>query len=383
MIKFFPFKKLISKNRPFFIYDGAKLTSNIDNVKHTMESILDTQVTLAFSMKTQPNYKIIESIRNRNLSLDVSSVDELNYALSLGFDPCKLFLGGIGLTDQSINLGLKTNIGGIHLNGIELFDQTMASRNSLKITTKLSIRFHPEYLKGSKIGETKAALIKKFANSKILDGLHVYVGRESFEQSTVQPIFSDIEDLQRAGVFQDDWVLYFGPGLPDLDQSPPNMFKIKHNISQIKIEAGRSIVSSCGYYAAPVLSVKQFVPERKTVVIDGGLQHFGSPWVSLRQGPAQMQGSFCDKNGKLKRGKKEVAAIYGSLCLWHDCLHPSFSVPMDIKRGDWVLVPYMGAYGLTAGVPLFIGETLPLEFYFDGSQFLNVTHNGFGETADE
>lgn len=378
MIKNIPFKNLISNQRPFFLYDEKKLISNIAHVRKVMKNMLNIDVSLAFSLKTQPNYKIIQTINQHNVSLDVSSLNELNYALALGFDPERIFVGGVGVTESAIALSLETNVGGLHLNSIDGFEYAFRIKKKVTSNTSLSVRFHPNYLKGTKLGETKEALLARFARSKILDGLHVYVGRESFEQNTVQQLFSDIEEMVAENLFSDSWTLYFGPGLPDLDQSKLEIFKINHRIKDIKIEVGRSIASSCGCYGAPILSVKNFSAEKKTVIIDGGLQHFGSPWVNLRHGPIQMNAVFCNAKGKQKKVSNASAAIYGSLCLWHDCLHPNFSVPEDIQRGDWILVPHMGAYGLTAGVPLFIGETLPLEFYYDGKRYIDVTHHNFG-----
>lgn len=383
MNKSIPIKKFISADRPFFLYDQRKIISNIKLVEKFMEEMLGTSVSLAFSLKTQPNYQITETIRSSGLSVDVSSMNELDYALTMGFDPKNIFLGGVGLTDASIDQALACDIGGIHLNSARLFEETAVKKVNSSSSVNLSVRFHPSYLRGTKLGETKQDLIDKFGNAKSIDGLHVYVGREAFEQNIVQQIFDDISELVSAQIFQKNWVLYFGPGLPDLEQTKLQSFNIKHAISNIKIEVGRSITSSCGYYGAPVLSVKQFGADRKTVIIDGGLQHFGSPWVTLRQGPMPMNALFFNSNGKQKKVSTAKAAIYGSLCLWHDCLHPSFPIPNDIERGDWIVVPNMGAYGLTAGVPLFIGETLPLEFYFDGKQYLDVTHHGFGKLEDE
>lgn len=387
--------KLIADKKPFFLYDLTKIQSKQLQIKSLMESVLGKPVSLSFSLKTQPNYKFVEAIRQSGISLDVSSLNELDYALAMGFENKKIFLGGVGLTDQAIEKGLITNIGGLHLNSIDLFNSTFSSAfssifNNAEIlkkktfsTTNLSIRFHPEYLKGSKIGETKERLIAEFKNRGILNGLHVYIGRESFEESLVTKLFQDIDDLQEAGIFKPDWTLFFGPGLPDLEQNPLPVFKIKTSAAKIKIEAGRSLASSCGYYGAPILSVKDFSAGKKTVIIDGGLQHFGSPWVTLRQGPIAMNGLFLDSSGRKKSNAMESVAIYGSLCLWHDCLHPNFQVPKDLRRGDWIIIPHMGSYGLTAGVPLFIGEVLPKEFYFDGHKITDVTHKKFGEMTEK
>ncbi len=374
---------LISENRPFFIYDQEQLNLNLIQTKKIMESMLDRTVTMSFSLKTQPNHKIISQIRGSGVSIDASSLNELNYAFKLNFKAKDIFLGGVGLTDIAIQEALAKNIGGLHLNSIELYKSSIFNLEKHSANTVVSIRFHPDYLKGSKIGENKEAILNEFKGKKKLKGLHVYVGRESFEEPIVAQIFKDIDELETAGVFSSDWTLFFGPGLPDLKLNPINSFKIQTKATKIKIEVGRSVTSSCGYYGAPVLSVKRFSSEKRSVIIDGGLQHFGSPWVTLRQGPSTMSGIFFNSQGTRNSGPESAVAIYGGLCLWHDCLHPGFPMPNDIKRGDWVVVPHMGAYGLTAGVPLFIGEVLPNEFYFDGGSFLNVTHKKFGEMAEE
>ncbi len=231
---------LISESRPFLVYDQDQLNLNLIQTKKIMEDMLNTKVTMSFSLKTQPNYKVVSHIREKGISIDVSTLNELNYALDLKFNPKDVYLGGVGLTDKAIEKALDKNIGGLHLNSIELFKLSYSKVEIFSATTVLSVRFHPDYLKGSKIGENKETILNEFRGKKKLKGLHVYVGRESFEEPILAQLFKDIDDLELAGVFSSDWTLFFGPGLPDLKLNPIDSFKIQTKATRIKIEIGRS-----------------------------------------------------------------------------------------------------------------------------------------------
>ena len=153
---------LISENRPFFIYDQEQLNLNLIQTKKIMETMLGRSVTMSFSLKTQPNHKIISQIRGSGVSIDVSSLNELNYAFNLNFKAKDIFLGGVGLTDIAIQEALAKNIGGLHLNSIELYNSSILKLEKHSANTAVSVRFHPDYLKGSKIGENKEAILNEF-----------------------------------------------------------------------------------------------------------------------------------------------------------------------------------------------------------------------------
>jgi diaminopimelate decarboxylase len=156
---------LITDQKPFFIYNQKKIEENISAVKQFTESLFSKPVSLSFSLKTQPNYKILKCINAQNLSLDVSSLSELEYALELGFAAHKIFLGGVGITDQAIKKALEIGVSAIHLNSIEIFKVAKAQKQKSSSASALTIRFHPTYLRGNKIGETKEALIAQLKNS--------------------------------------------------------------------------------------------------------------------------------------------------------------------------------------------------------------------------
>ena len=141
-------------------------------------------------------------------------------------------------------------------------------------------------------------------------------------------------------------------------------------------ELGRGLVASCGFYAAPVLSRKLLDRGGEALVLHGGLQHLGSPFVSFAQKVETLQASALRQGQKLQEESKEFL-VAGSLCLGHDILHPRLKLPANIQRGDWVIFPQAGAYGLSAGVPFFIGQDLPREVIFENGSFKDSTLKDF------
>jgi diaminopimelate decarboxylase len=361
-------------DQPFFVYYQSKLEENLASFVNYFDGLFAKSLEYSFSVKTQPNFKFINFFKEKNLNFDVSSFEELDYVLKLGVHPSKVSLGGIGVEAKAIEKAIKDNIEAIHCDSLESL--TLALSQSQRIKTKITVRLNYKN-EPSKIGfyvdEVQAL------NNIKLDGLHVYLGRESFDLVELKKMLKIVEKLfENKNIFSNKPVLFLGPGMPILEFS--KYLDSTDRLSfpyQVKVESGRALCASAGYYSAQVLSVKPAYQQKRIVTIDGGLQHLGSPWVSFKQGPLLMEPLYFNAKGEQIVESGTEGLVYGSLCLWHDCLHPRITFPKNLKRDDWILVPFMGAYGLTAGVPLFIGEKLPKEFYNENGKLFDVTHSQF------
>lgn len=361
-------------DQPFFVYYQSKLEENLASFVNYFDGLFAKSLEYSFSVKTQPNFKFINFFKEKNLNFDVSSFEELDYVLKLGVHPSKVSLGGIGVEEKAIEKAIKENIEAIHCDSLESL--TLALSQSQKIKTKITVRLNYKN-EPSKIGFYVDEVLA--LNNTKLDGLHVYMGRESFDLAELEKMLKIVEKLfKNKDIFSNKPVLFLGPGMPILEFS--KFLDSTDRLSfpyQVKIESGRALCASAGYYSAQVLSVKPAYQQKRIVTIDGGLQHLGSPWVSFKQGPLLMEPLYFNAKGERIVESGTEGLVYGSLCLWHDCLHPRITFPKNLKRDDWILVPFMGAYGLTAGVPLFIGEKLPNEFYNENGKLFDVTHSQF------
>lgn len=361
-------------DQPFFVYYQCKLEENINSFKKYFDSLFAKSLEYSFSVKTQPNFKVIQFFKEKKLNFDVASYEELDYVLRLGVHPSKVSLGGVGVELKAIKRALEEHIQAIHCDSLEALTFALTQQQSKQ--TKLTVRLNYKS-EQSKIGFFLDEVLA-LKNIK-LDGLHVYMGRESYELLELKKMLEIVENVFRnKNIFSEQPTLFLGPGMPILELS--KVLDLNDRLSfpyQIKIESGRALCASAGYYSAQVLSVKPAYQQKKIITVDGGLQHLGSPWVSFKQGPLPIEPLYFNMNGEPIIEEGTEGLVYGSLCLWHDCLHPRITFPKNLKRDDWILVPFMGAYGLTAGVPLFIGEKLPKEFYNENGKLLDVTHSQF------
>lgn len=362
---------------PFFLYSQELLELNVQSYKDYFSRIFQRDdLVYSFSLKTQPNFRVVRFFDTMGFNFDVSSYNELVYALNLGIQPQRVSLEGVGVNKLAIDLAIDKKIGSIHFDNKDTLNYFLKNRKDHG-ETKISLRYQLDSSQ-SKIGFSIEEM--KQVSSVKLNGLHVYLGRETFSIDLLKQCVEQVEELfLKLSCFEKSPILYLGPGVPDLNLFKAVLVEKKIKTSfKIHIEAGRALCSSAGFYGVPVLSVKESLNQNKIVTVDGGLQHLGSPWVTLKKGPMAFDPLFVSSSGNLYEANSySEALIYGSLCLWHDCLHPRLNVPTQIKRGDWIIVPNMGAYGLTAGVPLFIGEKLPEEFYHDKIKLENVTHHKF------
>jgi diaminopimelate decarboxylase len=115
---------------------------------------------------------------------------------------------------------------------------------------------------------------------------------------------------------------------------------------------GRGIFESAGMYLTQVLSVKR-LRQRPVVIINGGNHHFAEKLLS----ETGEESAYFPILLRETQAPLESTLLAGSLCQDRDVLHPSCPLPADISRGDWLLFPNRGAYGLTASNQQFIGQS--------------------------
>ncbi len=248
----------------------------------------------------------------------------------------------------------------------------------------LSFRLKTSDIYAAKLGMNDEELETAFQmlGSRKIVGLHAYLGRESFSIERYQELMTRVTTIkERYGKFlSKDFRFFIGPGLPHSNLSPSTATIFKHNC---QLEVGRALVASAGYYFAQVLGVKTIQSGRKSVIIEGGLQHLGSPLMTLNQGLMNFKPiCFRSENVSFENSENVEASIFGSLCLWHDNLHPKMQIPQDLSRGDWLGFAMAGAYGLTAGVPHFIGQVLPKEYLLEDNKITDITAKNFRSYHD-
>ncbi len=355
--------KILKLENPFFIYEASKIRENINCLKkNVFKNIQGSEVY--FSVKSNPNLLLLDQLVHDVDGFDVSSTLELKQISKMGVPPARITLSGPGKTDDCLALSGRLGLSCVHLDSYQEWEII----NKLKIagqpTPNISLRLQfgdgpSQYKLG--LEEDMICKILQEPSNLNFSGLHSYLGRESFSEKKLKDVVKKMETLisEYRHRFISEPKIYIGPGIPSLSHFDFSSIKSLSKYP-ITFEAGRAIMSDAGYYGAQVLSVKPF--HNPTVILNGGVHHLGSPVLSIFTGNSSANYFFIRDRRVLKSENNKNYTIYGSLCLSHDCIHPRVEGPKDLQRGDWIVFPECGSYGLTAAVPYFIGQDLPEEY---------------------
>jgi diaminopimelate decarboxylase len=102
------------------------------------------------------------------------------------------------------------------------------------------------------------------------------------------------------------------------------------------IEPGRALVDEPFYLITSVVAQKRLPTGQRGIVLDAGMNILSSvQWYRYNFQTAQEAGYLL-----------EDTVVYGGLCMNIDVLQYSSSIP-PVRRGDLLVVPYVGAYNLS------------------------------------
>jgi diaminopimelate decarboxylase len=138
----------------------------------------------------------------------------------------------------------------------------------------------------------------------------------------------------------------------------------------LAFESGRYLAGGCGSLVLRVQDVKTSQGTR-FVIADGGINVLGGMQGLRRVPPIMAQavpGGGADRpEGDRPEGDRSGAAravLAGPLCTALDLLDQRAELP-GVRTGDLLVVPNVGAYGLTASLLAFLGRTPPTEVTVD------------------
>lgn len=356
---------LQDKLNAHYIYDVALLKKEAALLKLLKEKLSFKKIF--YSVKSNPNPYLLSVISTLVDGFDVSSDAEVDLLLNIKISPDRLTFSGPAKTNLAIPKMISSEISCVHIDSYDEYMKIMVAEKQLGKSVKKAIRLANVESVSQKLGCSASEFekIMMVANNDKFQGFHFYLGRESFS----------VEKLN-ASILKASWALakyphrfvskpeiFLGAGLPRmffLEGETPDISKIVKHEFIINLEVGRSLVQSCGYYGARVLARKKSDQE-ETVIIDGGLQHMASHLGSPKFNYAGIEFYFYRNESELPVSS-DIASINGSLSLWHDKLAPAVKIPSDLKRGDWVFMSPIGAYGWTAATNQFIGPTIVKEW---------------------
>ena len=354
---------------PLYIYDAAMLKNNMKLYKDNLKSSqFETEV--AFASKAFNVREMVRVVDEMGLSLDCVSVGELYTALTVGFNPKKVYFHGNNKTPEDLNFIINHNVGTIvvdnlmELVAIDMITKKLdkdvnilirlnvgvsAHTHKFIVTAHIDSKFGVGY--GSDDYKSMLDVINRSNHINFI-GFHSHIGSQIFDlkafDAAIDKLVSYCKD------FKDPLVLNIGGGFgvhyTDEDQPIPfdvvskNLIEtcekaLKNNNVKIKklcIEPGRSIVGEAGYTLYTIGFMKK-TPNKEYYFIDGGMTD------NIR--PALYQAKYsCDIVGKENEKKDHLVTIAGKCCESGDLIIEDYYLP-EANPGDLLITYTTGAYG--------------------------------------
>ena len=133
--------------------------------------------------------------------------------------------------------------------------------------------------------------------------------------------------------------------------------------SDLTVEMGRFIASSCGYYMSRVCDMKESY-DNNWCILDGGINHMN--YIGQMIGMKTPVMITLKNNHKglekaIKNNKKQhiTQTLCGSLCTTNDIMVRSYNGDM-LSIGDVIVFCNIGAYSITEGLNLFLSRNMPV-----------------------
>jgi diaminopimelate decarboxylase len=286
---------------PLYVYDGAKITSQIYRLKKAFSG---TRVRVKYAAKALTNISILKLIRKAGAEIEVVSPQEGLLALKAGFLPSEITFTPSGVhfseVENAITSGFSVNIdnlsslkkfgakyGSRYGCGIRLNPHIMAGGN-LKISTGhsnskfgISIQQLPEIV----------AIVKEY--DIMIHGLHIHTGSDITDSN----VFLQMAEVLFAAAKQFDKLKFidFGSGfkvaykegdkttnIEELGDKLTNAFnrycKEYGRDLELWIEPGKFVVSEAGTFLVQANVVKQ-TPSITFVGVNSGLNHLIRPMM--------------------------------------------------------------------------------------------------------
>ena len=315
-------------------------------------------VTNAYSIKTNPDARLIEYAYKAGFLAEAISPLEVNKALEIGFRPEQVILNGPGkwwhaeylpkeplhavfcdstadlrrVVDAMNQSELQSNIVGVRLrtpnipsrfgipiNTPDVFEKLIEAVKTLPRESEFGVHFH---MASSNVG--------------VAQWWHLFESMLRWCASIEALAGRRIECLDvGGGWFPDDWHEESDEQLAKAISLVPEFLP---HARQIISEPGKALAQPSMALAMRILEIQDSTNGAKEVVVDGSIaelpMYFFYPHRILHKGE---QSDW----KPLRRGKTQ---LFGRLCMEHDIVASNIELPEDAKAGDVLVFCDSGAY---------------------------------------
>jgi diaminopimelate decarboxylase len=111
--------KIFSRGRPFFLYNPSVAIENILTIRKTWSGFSQGSTRIFFSVKANPNPRLLKELESAVDGYDVSSEMEFDLLLRLGIGGKRITLSGPAKTERLLQRAIKEGVYGIHFDSEE------------------------------------------------------------------------------------------------------------------------------------------------------------------------------------------------------------------------------------------------------------------------
>jgi diaminopimelate decarboxylase len=389
---------------PLFVYDAQRIR---DNAQRLLGALPD-RIRVHYSVKANPSVAVIALLRSCGLGAEIASDGELVAALAAGHTPSDIIFAGPGKTDAELARAICTSaqpgVACINCESTAEVARVGAIASDRGVVQPVALRINPGASTSNGriptgggpqkfgIDEDQAAEAINAARSTPgvrLVGYHVYTASQVHDSDALLREHANALAMLRGlseetGFAPESINLGGGIGVPhsnadpafDLDAYGRGLGALldEHcsagalSGAGVVLEPGRMLVSDAGVYLTRVLDVKASGPKHQPVthaITDGGINHALLPITANTYQAALVVEH--DQRDEPDAPPPEPVIIGGPLCTSVDQWRSSVPLP-GVRVGDVVALFNSGAYGLTAGMTMFLSRAAPAEILVDGGE---------------
>ncbi|EPH45229.1 type III PLP-dependent enzyme [Streptomyces aurantiacus] len=390
---------------PLYAYD----LSTVRSTAAALRGDLPAGSRILYSVKANPHPVLVETLRTEGCEAEVSSVGELAVAIAAGHAPERVLYSGPGKSASDLRTALASGVRTFSVESVTDRQRLDALAHDVGVRCDYLVRLNgpagsvhgslrmsgSASAFGADVADAEAlrALLTVRSRTRPI-GLHTFfatnVGSEDSLIAEFQQAVRTVSEVCRETAFVPH-MIDLGGGFPAPQAAPGGVTRHPRLASavesaldthlvtwrtsgvEIAFESGRYLVGAAGTLITEVLDVKHS-RGRTFTVLDTGVNALGGMSGLGRLMAPQARPYRLDRAPTRNVPSDDdpcPVTLVGPLCTPLDVLNRSVDLG-EVRVGDLLAVPNVGAYGLTASLVGFLSHPLPTEIVHAGGTVVSA-----------
>ncbi len=392
-------KTQAEKYDSFYLYNQVGIIKSTNILKENFP-----QVEFLYSIKSNSNNHVVNTIFNQNFGADAASLGEVLLSHELGLGSDKIYYSAPGKTIADIKGAIEKSI--IIADSIDEIKRIDTVSKELGKVTKIGVRINPNFSftensgGSSKFGIDEELIYELLAENQCknieINGIHIHLKSQELNANILEQYYNKIFTLatnlkEKCNCKLDYINMGSGIGIEySINDNPLDIKRLGQFVAnkleelkktnpntKILIEVGRYAIGKNGLYVTKVV-------DRKTsygttfIILKNTLNGFIRPSIanligkySTDKKPIASEPLFTSLDAfqflTLKEsGEKEKVTLVGNLCTATDVIAEDIIMP-KLCYGDIVFMTNAGSYGAVLTPMQFSTQEKPVELFVNTS----------------